>query len=163
MRLKSSGWNAIGDNTTPNINSDVTSNNSEISDCSQIALIPPASSPAIVGSIPAGSTVRVASTNQRLTNNGSCQSKQIIWDSGDMLVDQNYANIHACLIGLGFETLVQPNSTNIIPPILDDMEIEFDPVLYTFGAGPDTVGGTCFTSKIYVTQSGTDYFIKASP
>lgn len=161
MRLKSSGWNAIGDNTTPNINSDVTSNNSEIGDCSQIALIPPASSPAIVGSIPAGSTVRVASTNQRLTNNGSCQSKQIIWDSGDMLVDQNYANIHACLIGLGFETLVQPNSTNIIPPILDDMEIEFDPVLYTFGAGPDTVGGTCFTSKIYVTQSGTDYFIKS--
>ena len=166
MRLKSSGWNAIGDNDIANITSNVTVNNANISECADIADIPPASSQPIEGPIPAGSTIRVASTNIRQANDNGigCDTRKIIWDSGDMLVDQEYPNIRACLVGLCFPTLVNSNSALIVG-VTALMDIEFDSGEYTFGAGPDTVGGTCFTSKIYVTQfagpTGTQYFIKS--
>lgn len=163
MRLKASGWNAIGANATPNIDSDVTVVNSTIETCEAVeqGLLAPASSPAITGPIPAGSTVRVKSTNTRF---GASEQyfKQIIWDSGDMLVTETYDNIRACLIGLGFETSVNNQSANIIPQVIgSEVDIEFDPTVYTGGPGADFVGGTCFKSKIYVSNVGNDYYIKS--
>ena len=163
MRLKASGWNALGANATPNIDSDVTVVNSTIETCEAVeqGLLAPASSPAITGPIPAGSTVRVKSTNTRFGYSEQ-YFKQIIWDSGDMLVTQEYQNIRECLVGLGFETSVNNQSANIIPQVIgSEVDIEFDSSVYTGGPGADFVGGTCFKSKIYVSNVGNDYYIKS--
>tara|TARA_R110002020_G_scaffold325199_2_gene540837 strand:- start:215 stop:3235 length:3021 start_codon:yes stop_codon:yes gene_type:complete len=163
MRLKAGGWNALANNATPNINSDVTVDNNDVDSCNNLFLIPPASSPPIVGGIPAGSTVRVKSTNTRAgVGDGQCDDTSIVWDSGDMLVPEDYDDIHQCLLGLEFETLVNSNSSLIVGTIEGEADIEFDPQLYTAGSGADLVDASaCFRAKIYVTKLGTDFFIKS--
>ena len=162
MRLKASGWNGIPNDATPNINSDVTVVNERngVDNCDDINEIVPATSVGIVQSngdvqpIPAGSTVRVKAYNRRLdTNNNLCTNKQITWDSGNMLVDADYDNIHACLQGLGFPQMV--NTLTADAPV-EGMDIVYDNTLYGVN---DEVPVDCFVSKIYCTKDGNTYFI----
>ena len=169
MRLKANGWSGLPLNATPNINSTVTAHNGgsgAANNCNdnQLLPMPVATSPPIVDelggvlAIPQGSVVRIKAYNRRLnTNNNLCTNRQITWDSGNVLVDQDYDNIAVCLEGLGFVGLCSAaNATGIV----EGMDIEYDT---NGGTGyyltGDEVPGDCFTSKIYCTKNGNTYYI----
>ena len=155
MRLKASGWATEGNNAQTNISSNdtVTNTNGQVENCNDINDLVPATSPPISGEVPAGSTVRVRVHNSRTgTNNNLCTDKVIIWDSGDQLVNETYANIRVCLIQLGFPQLC---TTDQATQNVGEMSLEFDSGEYN---NTEVVPVDCFTSKVYVTDDGAGNF-----
>lgn len=136
IRLKPSGWVADLDPTLDeNINETDTaigpyawtdgSADGDIFTGSTTAL-------AVEGGIAAGSTIRIIAHAYRGGNDNEggglfgCDTKNINFDSGDMLVLNDAANLHAALMGLDFVNRVTESlSTNV-----DGMEISFDPELF---------------------------------
>ena len=155
MRLKASGWATEGNNAQTNISSNdtVTNTNGQVENCDDINDLVPATSPPISGEVPAGSTVRVRIHNSRTgTNNIQCTDRVIIWDSGDQLVNETYANIRVCLIQLGFPQLCTANQAE---QNVGEMGLEFDSGEYN---NTEVVPVTCFNSKVYVTDDGAGNF-----
>ena len=155
MRLKASGWATEGNNAQTNISSNdtVTNTNGQVENCNDINDLVPATSPPISGEVPAGSTVRVRVHNSRTgTNNNQCTDRVIIWDSGDQLVNETYANIRVCLIQLGFPQLC---TTDQATQNVGEMFLEFDSGEYD---NTEVVPVDCFTSKVYVTDDGAGNF-----
>lgn len=155
MRLKASGWATEGNNAQTNISSNdtVTNTNGQVENCDDINDLVPATSPPISGEVPAGSTVRVRVHNSRTgTNNNQCTDRVIIWDSGDQLVNETYANIRVCLIQLGFPQLC---TTDQATQNVGEMSLEFDSGEYN---NTEVVPVDCFTSKVYVTDDGAGNF-----
>lgn len=168
MRLKANGWSGIPIDATPNFNSTVTATNDDSSganscDYDELIDMPVATVGPIVKAngemqnIPEGSTVRVKAFNRRLdVKNVNCQEKQITWDSGNVLVDQDYDNIATCLEGLGFTGLCSTANATLV----DQMHITYN---NNNGTGYFLTGynvpGTCFNSQIYVTRNGNEFFV----
>ena len=136
IRLKPSGWVADLDPTLDeNINETDTANGPYAwTDGSADGDIFTGSTTAISveGGIAAGSTIRVIAHAFRGGAEGEggglfgCNAVNIDFDSGDMLVLNDAANLHSALMGLDFVNRVTVgNSTNV-----DDMEISFDPELF---------------------------------
>jgi len=76
-----------------------------------------------------------------------CNECAIEWDSGFIQMTDTYPSIHAALIDIGFQSLVNAATATYV----DEMDILFDPVLYTFPDVPQPYDP--FTTKIFIQEA----------
>lgn len=115
---------------------------------------------AVTGGIAAGSTIRVIAHAHRGGASGAggglfgCNAVNIDFDSGDLQVLNDAVSLHAALMSLDFVNKVTESlSTNV-----DEMDISFDPVLYTYPDVPPNQ--SAFHLYIWVQQNGAEQLLR---
>ena len=158
IRLKPSGWAAINPAVPPNISCSKSSDNGSSSNCAAQRMNCGVNDPALstAAAIPAGSVVKLSFAAWRGRSGSNCRQKKIVWKKS-IVATQNYASIHAMLVGEQLQNQV----TTATATDVDAMNISFDPILYSSptitGTGPSV---SCFNAIAWVAEesvSGQQY------